>query len=196
MEEKKKRTKKRKMKRKPQYSNGGGVLGFDTKTWKWILELEKFLQESPASLGLTDTQIFDNVNARLPREERIGLSTWEALKGDSNCARGINSHKSWTDEQKEFVKDIIRMARSVKSYELMKLSIEKTNKNSIGAHRIAQAMNPQIQTNQLQLGEGNTILNITVGSSEHTEMIKNLVEDRTIDISHEEVNDNRKIENE
>ena len=142
------------------YTDGGEKIGFDGKTWQWMVKLNEFLQESPADLGLTDEQIRLNVNSRLPLSERMGLSTWEALKGSPDSKKGINNLNKLSDEQRDFMKEVIAMSRAVKTSQMLRISTKESNKNSIGAHRIVQAINPHLQQNQLALGDGNITINI------------------------------------
>lgn len=175
------------------YTDGGEKVGFDGKTWRWIVALNEFLQESPADLGLTDEQIRLNVNSRLPLSERMGLSTWEALKGSSDSKKGIDNLNKLSEEQRDFMKEVIAMSRAVKTSQMLRISTKETNKNSIGAHRIVQAINPHLQQNHLALGEGQTNIQITVGHESHRDLITNILNGKTIDVEHEDLTDQKEL---
>jgi len=182
-------TKEKKKKAKIKYAEGVKEMKFPTKVFDWILELEKFLQEGDADFGCSDEQIMYNVNARLPREKRIAVSTWEAIKGSPDVEKGINKKASWTQEQKDFVKEMLNMTRAVKTYNLGKKLVNMNNRNANGVHKMLATHNKQFRNHDAQtlnIGTGGITLNI-----EAPKELIDLVP--TLDIDHEDITGQKEI---
>lgn len=154
----------------------------------WLLKLEEIIQDVNTVM-LNDTDLFYLVNSKLPKPQQISMKTWLELKSpDQTKPNSLSQRKGMSDEDIERFLNIINVGRVNHKVAMTKKVFGKKTKNVHAYLWALERKNKDLQLNKnLNLGEGNTTINITVGSPEHKGLIDNILEGGTIDIPHEDV---------
>lgn len=161
--------------------------GRPTKFIRWFEEMKAVL-EDPRSVILTDKELWIAVNARLDKSDRVALSTFEFWQSETQNPNSPENLREVTPEMAEDFRLAMQSARVSQKMNLTGDVLDKNNKNQWGSSWVLERKFSDLKLNKgLQIGDGNTQINITVGNPEHKTLVEDILSGNTIDIEHEEV---------
>lgn len=172
--------------------NVGGNPKWKTKFPKWYKKLKEVI-EDPNIVILTDTELVTLVNSKLKTDERISLPTWKRWISDSpGVPKNIDGIENIDTEDANEFRHTVALARVNQKMNLNKEILNPTAKTAYGATWLAERKFKDLQLNQtIQIGNSDTILNLTVGNESHKSLIEGILQGETIDIDHKEVQPER-----
>lgn len=158
---------------------------YQHKLTKFMEAMAKVIKMSNVVV-LTDTQLRTKANSLLKREDRVGLSTFEAWKGSPDGEKSLENQTYVDQEEVEdfrFMMELFRVDGKLALADKA-LSFEK-GQNSQGAMTMLSRIFTDMRDSEPQ-GKGNsgTTINITVGNPDHKKLIDDILTN-TIDVTPE-----------
>ena len=169
-------------------------MGCVSKLPKFLAAMKKVLEDE-RSVILTDGELRIAVNQLLKPKDRVAISTFELWKSPTPTSHSPENQSTLSEEQILEFRQLLQYARVKQKMELTGNVLDKTSKNAWGATWVLERKydDLKIKQNTIELNH-NPVIQISAGNEKHKNLIEGILNGETIDIQHEEVNDNKKLE--
>lgn len=148
-----------------------------------FFEKMKEVLEDAKTVILTDAELLILVNNKLEPGQRITLDVWNNWKS----ARQSGLATIEQDLLDEF-RHVLEFARVHQKMNLTANLLDSKNKNQYGTMWILERKFNDLKMNQQINLNTNPTIQIQASNDHHKELIENIIQGGTIDISHQEVN--------
>ncbi|OAB78783.1 hypothetical protein [Cochleicola gelatinilyticus] len=160
-----------------------------SKAKNFLDKMYEVMQGNENSL-LSERQIFLITNNELPEEQRISMSYYEFLKSESqNNKRSIKNSPQFTEEEREHYLHILELGRAKQIQNLTKGATDDVKKNAYPYLEVLKMKCPKFRNsgNNIQIGNGNTTIQITASNDNHKNLIDNLINGEIMDVDYDEL---------
>ena len=159
-----------------------------------FLEKMKKVLNDPRSVILTDVELLVAVNQKLKKSERVAISTFELWKSKKITEKSPENNTQIDDDTIEEFRQTLAFARVEQKMNLTGNMLDEKNKNQWGASWLLERKYEDLKNRpQVQLNSNPTIM-IQAGDKEGQKMIDSIINGTVIDIEHEEIKENRLIQ--
>ena len=166
------------------------VMAYKSKFPKFLEKMKEVLND-PRSVILTDRELLVAVNQKLKPAERVSVQAFDFWKAPTLNPKSPENTASIPKEMTEEFRQVLDYARVEQKMNLTGNMLDEKNKNQWGSSWILEKKFRDLKNNpQLQLTNVSPMINIQAGDSETKKLMESIINGDTIDIPHEEVDDN------
>lgn len=145
-----------------------------------FLEAMKEVLQDKRTVILTDLELLTAVNHRLPKKDKVGISTFEFWKTPTNNKKSPENIESIDDDMVQEFREILAYARVEQKLNLTDGVLDSKSKNAWGSTWVLERKFKDLQIRKEREETIQPLIQITASNNDHKKLIQNILDGESI----------------